>query len=410
MIYLSGYRPMPTNLSYQQRVKETNIKQIFDYLRSGLCESRADLVRAMDLSATSVSVLVEELQLREFIAETGPKPTAQPGRRPIGLQFNADARHIAIFYISMRGISFTLLNLTCEVLEHIFLDYDSSQCKSKDAGECYAEKFVDILKNNSRCFDPARTLCVGICIPGVYLPSAHKFTMNSAIQVEFSEASMEAFERRIGIPVFVENASVCLAYAEKKYLDAVKPDDGSTKDLLYINISDGVGASLISRGDIFTGPYHTAGEIGHMTIDYHGRPCACGNRGCLERYVNLNAILDSARALCAEAGRSQPDSFAQLAAECQDYPEVDGLLQEVAEQLSYGIYNMICATGIQNIALGGGIEALGNRFLQYLRGYIGGKTFALHDHLTINYASAGANAESIGFAHYYLDKAYTITY
>ncbi len=410
MLYLSGHRSVPPSLTYQQCVKETNIKRIFDFLRSGACESRAELVRAMELSATSVSVLVEELHERGFIAETGPKPTAQPGRRPIRLEFNADARHIAVFSLSMRGIAFTLLNLRCEVLEQIFVEFDSSRCTDADAGDCYARKFEEILKTRSRRFDPARTMCVGICIPGVYLPDEHLFSMTTSIRVEFSETSMRTFEERIGIPVYIENSSVCLAYAEQKFLDAANPGNPQARDLLYINIGDGVGASIIYKGDIVSGSYHTAGEIGHMTIDYRGKPCPCGNRGCLERYVNLNAILDAVQARCAECGLAQPQSFEEMVSGYRDVAEVDEVLRQISELLSFGVYNMICATGILNIALGGGIEALGERFLMRLREYIRGRTFSLSNRMSLNYAGAGPDAESVGFAHYYLDKAFTITY
>lgn len=410
MVYLSGNPVIPAGMTYQQQVKEANIKHIFDYLRSGVCESRAELVRAMELSATSVSVLVEELQARQFIEEGGTKPTSQPGRRPIRLEFNANSRHIAVFSLSRRGIVFTLLNLKCAVLEHIFVEFESTQCAGTDAGQCYAEKFEEILKKRSRLFDPARTLCVGICVPGVFLPGEHMISMSTSIKVVFSEDSMNAFEQSIGLPVFVQNSSVCLAYAEKKYLDVGKPDDAQTKDLIYVNISDGVGASILSHGDIFTGPCFTAGEIGHMSIDYRGRPCACGNRGCLERYVNLNAILQAVQKKCAECGLSQPQSFEELASSWRDISEVDAVLNGIAELLSHGINNIICATGIMNIAVGGGIEALGDRFLVRVREGIRRKAWSLHDRLQVNYTGAGPNAESVGFAHYFLDKAFTITY
>ena len=64
MKYLPLETASPGRPGYQQQVKEANIKRIFDLVRSGKCESRAQLVRAMQLSATSVSVLVEELTAR----------------------------------------------------------------------------------------------------------------------------------------------------------------------------------------------------------------------------------------------------------------------------------------------------------------------------------------------------------
>ncbi len=36
-----------------------------------------------------------------------------------------------------------------------------------------------------------------------------------------------------------------------------------------------------------------AGEIGHMIVEVDGRSCPCGNKGCLERYVSLQALYDA---------------------------------------------------------------------------------------------------------------------
>ena len=410
MFYYIGDKRRPEDLSYQQRVKEKNIKRIFDLLRCGECESRAELVRAMSLSATSISALVEELHGMGYLEESGPKHTAQPGRRPIRLLFNENARTIVNFSLYQRGIRYSLLNLRCEVLETIFVEYDSRQCKLDDAGQCYSERFMDILNNHSRLYDPVRVVCIGISIPGVYGPRSQTFYMNSSISVRFSRQSMIDFQRQTGIPVYLANTTMCQAYTEKKYLDAQDNSDAPVQHLVYVNVCDGVGASVISNGNLFLGPDNNAGEMGHMTIDIHGLPCACGNRGCLERYVNLNAILDSCREACAEAGLEGPDTFEALAKRFQDIPAVDQKLYQVAEYLASGIYNMICAIGIQHIILGGGIELLGEHFLEQLRELTRAHSKQFCDNLKLDYASAGSMADDVGLAHYYLDKVYTITY
>ena len=86
MKYIPVERPDIGRTGYQQQVKEGNIKRIFDLVRCGKCKSRAEIVRCMDLSATSVSVLVEELTARGLIQEIGPTHTTLPGRRPISLR------------------------------------------------------------------------------------------------------------------------------------------------------------------------------------------------------------------------------------------------------------------------------------------------------------------------------------
>ena len=45
-----------------------------------------------------------------------------------------------------------------------------------------------------------------------------------------------------------------------------------------------------------------AGEIGHMTIDFTGRRCKCGNYGCLETYAsgpNIAATIPPSKTILA---------------------------------------------------------------------------------------------------------------
>jgi predicted NBD/HSP70 family sugar kinase len=67
------------------------------------------------------------------------------------------------------------------------------------------------------------------------------------------------------------------------------------RDLTYVKLGTGIGAGIILNGHLHTGVSGTAGEIGHITIDYQGKLCPCGNRGCLELYAGGDALLDEAR-------------------------------------------------------------------------------------------------------------------
>lgn len=408
MKYLSPQPPKDYRVGYQQRIKEQNIKRIFDLVRAGKCTSRAELVRTMHLSATTVSALVDELQGRGLILEVGPSLTPLPGRRPMKLRLNNAGHQLAVFSLSRRGVHFTLFDLGCQVLESFFIDHPVTGSSKIDSGEDYAALFEDVLLNRSRCFEPTKAMVIGVSFPGIYLEEEGAFYLETAMNISLSEAAMRALEARMGIPLFFANVSMCYAYAEKKYLDiSLEPDD-ETKDLIFINICDGVGAGILSNGNILTGPYNTAGEFGHISIDFHGSLCNCGNRGCLENYVNQNAILASVAKACSNAGESVPIHFSDLPAICSRSSVAKAVLDDVAEKLGIGIYTMICATGIRRIVIGGGIEILGEDFLKQLS-RCASKRHHLTRHMTMSYANAGPDGDSIGLAHYFLDKAYTIT-
>ena len=406
------YLPLETvgaaRSGYQQQVKEANIKRIFDLVRSGKCKSRAELVRTMKLSATSVSVLVEELAARGLIDEVGPTQTSLPGRRPISLRLNSECHQLVVFTLLREGVQYALLNLDCRVIESAFYPFPSSELPAGDAGDRYAALFEDILSRRAGRFNRDQALVVGLNLPGLYLQSQRTFINQTSLGVDLSEEAICRFRDRIGLPVYLFNGTKSLAYAEKKRLDAAYPDDPETLDLVFVEIRNRISCALIARGNIYTGPYDVAGEIGHFTIDYNGKPCPCGNRGCLERYVSQDAILEDARKAAGAAGIEPPKSFEELALRYEKEPPLRDSVLNSARLLAFGLYSVLCSSGMRRIALGGGVEILGEPFLLELYHALLSRSLLVR-HLELSYALAGPDAESIGLAQYFLDKVFTIT-
>ena len=407
MKYLPLDKAGAGHTGYQQQVKEANIKRIFDLVRSGKCKSRAEIVRYMSLSATSVSVLVEELASRKLIDETGPAQTSLPGRRPISLRMNKTAHHIVVFTVNAQGVRFALMNLECRILENAFFPLDAATLDPEGAGEAYIQLFDDILRNHSKRFNPSRALVVGVSFPGIYIARDHLFHTKSALGFDLTEASIVRFQQRVALPVYLFNNTRSLAYAEKKYLDAANRGD-PVQDMLFVRIQEDIRCGIISGGDIYCGPLNVSGELGHFTIDYKGRPCPCGNRGCLERYVNLNAILGDAAEAARAAGAEPPRSLEALAKRCDDEPALLEAVRESARMLAAGLYSIMCSSGIRRIVLGGGIEALGAPFLDEVERALYKRSLLIRT-VDLSYAQAGPDAEILGVAEHFLDKVFTIT-
>ena len=408
MKYLPLDRSDHRHIGYQQQVKEANIKQIFDLVRGGQCKSRAEIVRTMKLSATSVSVLVEELAARKLIEETGPTQTAMPGRRPISLRLNKNAYHMAVFSLTREGVRFGLLNLAFQLLESKFFPLDAAALDRDTAPDAYIALFEEILHKHSRRFNASRTLMVGVAFPGMYIERDNQFYTTPSLGFYLTGEPMQRFQERVGLPVYLLNSTRSMAYAEKKYLDVADPDSPEANDLLFVMIGDDIRCAIIAGGKLYLGPYNVTGEIGHFTIDHQGRPCHCGNRGCLERYVNLNAMLDDARQAAEAAGIEPPESFEALARRYPDEPALLGSVKRSARLLSFGLYSIMCSTGLRRIALGGGIEALGDVFLKEVESALLERRLLVRQ-LNLTYAHAGPDAVLTGIAQYFLDTVYTVT-
>ena len=95
----------------------------------------------------------------------------------------------------------------------------------------------------------------------------------------------ERMEKKLGLPVYIENDVNACALAEKKY--------GATKDCndyLWVTVSNGIGGGLILGGRIYQGAFGGAGEFGHIVVEEDGPVCPCGHRGCAEAVAAGPAI------------------------------------------------------------------------------------------------------------------------
>ena len=406
----------------QQSIKEENIKRLFNLLNGSRELSRSDLVRRTGLSATTVSALVEELIQERLAVEVGYAYTKQTGRKPINLRINASSRQIPVITLWRRGVLFTLYNLQMEVLEKIVVHH-SADCygsfsgdenrKYADASEDYTALIEDILLRQSKKFrrKDALTLCINY--PGIYIAERKCFYLSS-MRIVLRQKSLEDMEARLGLPVFMGKVAQSMGYAEKKQRELQGQD---VDELIYVAVRNGVGTGIISDGRILTGKHHFSGEIGHVSIDYRGRPCICGGRGCLEQYVNLEEIISRV----AQVVDFHPNDMLpsrgeelnlQMIGRAYDAgkPEIVGVLDDVAERLFAAIYSAMCMTGVRRVYIGGGIEQLGvgfiNKMKELMRRAAAGM---LTQHLSIEYGCIGFEDVGRGIAEYYIDHVFEIS-
>lgn len=123
-----------------------------------------------------------------------------------------------------------------------------------------------------------------------------------------------------GVPVFVENDANAAALAEWHFGAA-----RGFEHVAYLTMSTGVGGGLILGGHLHRGVFASAGEIGHMPIEWDGAPCACGRRGCFEAYVggaawarHLRAVTPATSRVAALANGAQQVTARHLVAAARE--------------------------------------------------------------------------------------------
>lgn len=116
----------------------------------------------------------------------------------------------------------------------------------------------------------------------------------------------DILQNRYHKPVFVENDANAAALGEFLF----GAGQGS-EDMIYLTVSTGIGGGVIINGRILEGVNGTAAELGHITIDWRGERCTCGNLGCLEALASGTAIARKANQAIANGQGAELLAFAR---------------------------------------------------------------------------------------------------
>jgi glucokinase len=138
-------------------------------------------------------------------------------------------------------------------------------------------------------------LGAGIGVPG--LIDLQTGMMRKAVNLPGWEnyPARTEIERRLGLPingarVVLENDARVATLGEQ-WLGAAR----GVPNMAMLTLGTGIGGGIVLGGKIWHGMNGMAGEFGHVTVEPEGYPCACGNRGCSERYASASALLRMAR-------------------------------------------------------------------------------------------------------------------
>ncbi len=153
------------------------------------------------------------------------------------------------------------------------------------------------------------------------------------------------------LPIFAENDVNAFALAE-----ALLGAGRGYRHQVLLAVGTGVGGGLVINGQLYSGSMGRGGEIGHVCVVPGGRPCTCGQIGCLESYAGMRVMLPAS-------------GYASLRALATDYlagasiPAVD----EAAHWLGHGLAMAAHMLGPEVLLVGGSIGLLGERYLDDVR-------------------------------------------
>ena len=265
-------------------LRERNRERVVGVLRTHGRTSQAEIARATGLSRTTVSTLVAELRGGGVVFEVDAKaPDGRGGRPGVQLVLQDSSKAVIGIDFGHTHVQVAVGGLSRDVLAERSCELDVDR-QAEEALDAAARMAGEVLAQAGVKHEAV--VCAGIGIPGP-VDRAHGTVGSATILPGWLGLRIaEEMERRLGMPVEIENDANCGALAEMTW--------GAGRDcsnFAYIKAATGIGAGLVVDGRLLHGASGTAGEIGHTTLDESGALCYCGNRGCLETVASGPAIL-----------------------------------------------------------------------------------------------------------------------
>jgi glucokinase len=182
-------------------------------------------------------------------------------------------------------------------------------------------------------------------------------------------------EKRVELPVVIENDANAAAWGEFRYGAAHDADD-----LLLVTVGTGVGGGLVLDGEVYRGANGVGAEIGHMRVVPNGILCGCGKHGCFEQYASGTALVREARSLAMSgaliaqgmlqrAGGDLNKITGPLITEAAQHGD-GGARQQLAELgrwLGEGIASLTEILDPEVVVVGGGVSEAGDLLLEPTR-------------------------------------------
>lgn len=188
-----------------------------------------------------------------------------------------------------------------------------------------SDKIVTLVEANGG-YDTVRS--VGISAPsGNFLTGSIENAANLPWKGNIPLAAL--MRDSLGLAVAVGNDAHASAIGERVYGSA-----HGLQNFVVVSMGHGgVGSCFFSNGRAHLGDSGSAGEIGHICVEDHGRLCGCGRQGCLERYVSVGGLIQTAREMLAE---SSEDSLMRQLSELT--PEAIGQCCDEGDKLALEVY------------------------------------------------------------------------
>lgn len=317
------------------RSREHNRRVVLELLRRRGPLGRKAIADLAHISTQAVTNIIDDLMDHDLLLDMGRKKTVR-GLPPIQYAINPDGAITIGLEIAFGSLTAVVLDLGGNLrAEEVLALPDMRAAVVMDI-------IVVVVARLGSQFQ-AQLMGIGVVMPGPFeiegLSGIGLTTLPGWSGIDVAGL----LNQRCGVPVTVDNDANAAAVGEMLF-----GQGRSVSQFCMLYFGAGVGMGAIVADQPLQGAFGNAGEIGHIVVDPGGLACPCGQAGCLERYVSLQALSEA----MTQDGVT-PDAAALLRLYTAADPALVAWLEQAAPHLSWIIGLLENIFDPQTVILGG---------------------------------------------------------
>jgi len=380
-------------------LKKLNRMTIVNIIKSNEFISRQQIAELTGLTPAAITGIIRELIMMGFVTEVG-LGESQGGRRPVELKFNCRAGYVIGIEVTSQEIAIAIADL--KNYPHYITRINVDMSDPSVAIDKLVAAVEDIIFSEEQ--KNKKFLGVAIAFPGLIKVNEGIIKRSVNLGKKWTNILLkDALEKRLGIPVFIENNPKVATMGEKWF-------GGGTccENLIYINMGEGISAGIMLEDCIIQGSRGFAGQIGHTVMIEQGPLCNCGNRGCLEAICGIPALVrkvheelpyingeDALRKRFEMYNKISINDIIEIALLEQSYARE--ILRQAGKYVALATANLINLFNPDEVFIGGKLAAAAEIFIEEFRETISSHVFPeVGEATTINISTLGEDSGVVG--------------
>lgn len=349
---MSPRPPSSRGTGSQHALRRRNRELVIEALARRGPSTQANLARTTGLATGTISNIVRELDQENLISS---RPIVDSGRRAIEIALGGSDKVSVGIDINRSCVTVALATLDRRLRRHVTVDLELGH-RPEDTLLTTRRLVRELL--DSEALPASAVVGYGIGLPTALGHDSNPVGPDFLLPGWHGHDLPGLAEDVLRGPVTWENDANLDALAQIAF-----GPFGGVSDLVFIKVGRGIGAGIVTGGQLVRGHVGAAGELGHLPIDPDGELCYCGNRGCLETLASTTRIAASLQRARRGRERELTDADVVALARSRDLATLR-ILDDAGQALGTAIAAVCNILNPEVVVIGGPLAPIGAPLLE----------------------------------------------